>query len=123
LGNVEQASGLSEETIAINLRVLQELGRLVHESGGRFVIVDAVRYHAPGSGALSARIEQFCGEHGVGYANASEAMLRKEAEGITTARAYDGHLNEAGNEALGLAMHRWMTSAAGRPGGGNESVR
>jgi len=107
--NVAPPSEFTAEVQAINMRILEELNKSVHESGARLILVDAIRSHG-GSLELSESLKSLCAREGIGYANVSDDLLDKEHKGITTTRAYDGHFNEIGNEVLAAAMHRWMTT-------------
>jgi len=109
LGAGSRTGELSKEDLAINMRILQELGASVQRAGAQLIVVDAVRYFR-GKLELSTLIEEFCGENGIGYVNVSDDLIRKEDSGVSTTRAYDGHFNEVGNEVFAAAMHRWMTS-------------
>jgi hypothetical protein len=101
---------LTEDELAINLRILEELASRVHHAGARLIIVDAARYHDPTS-QLSATLKNFCSRSGVGYMNVSDELLAKEDAGISTKRAYDGHFNEVGNEVFAAVMYRWMAAS------------
>jgi len=104
----------SEEELAINLRILEELAASVHRSGARLIIADSVRYHR-GSQELSDTLKEFCARKDIGYVNVSDDLLKKEDAGISTKRAYDGHFNELGNQIFAAAMYRWMASSAAPP--------
>jgi hypothetical protein len=105
-----QVLGISEETVAINLRILEELATSVNQAGGQLIIADTVLYHG-GTTDLSHVLEALCAKRGIGYVNVSDDLLRKRDQGIATARAYDGHFNEVGNEVFAAAMNRWLTSS------------
>lgn len=109
-GGRDPTPGFSDEILAVNARILEELGTSVNAAGGRLIVVDAVQYHG-GSVELSGTLRALCADRGFGYVNVSDDLMRKHTEGISTTRAYDGHFNEVGNEVFAAAMHQWMRSS------------
>jgi lysophospholipase L1-like esterase len=105
-----QALGISDETVTINLRILEELAKSVNQAGGQLIIADTVLYHG-GTRDLSQVLKALCARSGIGYVNVSDDLLKKRDQGISTARAYDGHFNEVGNEVFAAAMYRSLTSS------------
>jgi hypothetical protein len=99
-----------EQAIAINLKVIEELGRQVNQAGSKLVVVDASRYFPflKWEG-LSALLEKFSAEKGFGWIPLGDELLQAEKKGIVTRWPYDQHFNETGNKMFAEAMQRWMT--------------
>ena len=98
-----------QATIAVNLKVIEELGRKANASGARFVVVDASRYFAGLKwSSLSPALKALCAEHGFGWIPLGEELLAAEKNGVQTRWPYDQHFNETGNQMFADAMRRWM---------------
>jgi hypothetical protein len=98
-----------ESMIAVNLRILEELGRDVRASGARFVIVDLSGYAASVK-TLSATLARLCSEHGFGYVQLGKHLRLANRRGVRTRWPHDGHFNEAANEIFATAMHEWLAA-------------
>src|SRR5262249_578500 len=100
-----------EQAIAINLKVIEELGQQVNKAGSKLVVVDASRYFPflKWEG-LSAILEKFCAEKGFGWIPLGNELLEAEKKGVVTRWPYDQHFNETGNKMFADAMQRWITS-------------
>ena len=105
---VQFGPALDPATLAVNLRILEDLGRQVREAGARFVVVDVARYFEPHSTALSTELEKLCSTQGFGYISLSDPLNQASLDGIPTHWKHDGHFNETGNRIFAEAMYRWI---------------
>jgi hypothetical protein len=106
----EPYPGMPEDTVAVNLAVLAELGRSVGAQGGRLAIADLLRYFEPADAPVSARLQRLCAERGLGYIPVSDRLIAANREGVPTRWAHDGHFNEAGNRVFAEAIQEWMSA-------------
>ena len=110
-----------EQTLVINLAILQELGRQVREAGAVLVIVDAAPYFNDGAPEPSAALARLCAQEGFGCVPLGDRLLAANRAGRSTQWSRDGHLNAFGNELFAEALHEWMAAhplRAGRVGTG-----
>jgi hypothetical protein len=108
-----EKSDIDEQTLLVNLKVIEELGQEVGRRNGTLVIVDAARY-SNSSDMLSQTIERFCTEKRFGYVPLSDYLLKANKNGIATRWVHDGHFNEAGNAIFAEAIYDWMVRHVGR---------
>jgi hypothetical protein len=96
---------------AINLKIIEELGRQVHDTDGKLVIVDVSQYF--GDDAIVSRtLKEFCAKHGFGYVPLYKELLQTNLNGVSTRWAHDGHFNDAGNIALARSLYDWIAQTA-----------
>ncbi len=100
--------------LAVNLKIIEELGRQADGVGARLVVLDASQYFGDKE-AVSIALREACTKNGLGYIPLYDDLLRANMNGISTRWAHDGHFNEAGNVILAEALHRWIAqdSSAG----------
>jgi hypothetical protein len=112
--DVLTAPEIDDETVAINLRLIEELGRQVSQAGGYLVIVNWPLFFQPNE-PLAKLLARFCIQKQLGYVDLSEYLSRAKKNGIATSWVYDAHFNEAGNSIFAEAMYDWMaTKSQGR---------
>ena len=105
---IQSVPPLDPDTLALNLRIVEELGRQVREAGARLVVVDVVRYFNPQSNTLSTGLEKLCTAQGFGYISLSDLLTQANRDGIPTHWNHDGHFNETGNRIFAQAMYQWI---------------
>ena len=102
-------SDLDGQIVALNLKIIEELGRKVNEIGGRVIIVsDVSRNSEYGSEILSTTVEEFCREKGLGYIPLGDYLYEAKKRGINWRWAHDAHFNEKGNEIFADSMYHWL---------------
>ncbi len=104
----ESEPALDPATLALNLRILEELGEQIREVGAHFVVVDVARYFNPQSTELSTQLEELCATRGFGYISLSDPLIQANRDGIPTHWNYDGHFDESGNRIFAEAMYQWI---------------
>lgn len=102
----------SEPFLALNLKILEELGRQSRAAGCRLVIVDVSRYFSAES-ALPPRLRRFCDTRGFGYLPLSDDLLAAERKGLTVQLPLDTHFTELGNRIAGDGLYKWMATNGG----------
>lgn len=100
-------SDAEREMIALNLRILEELGLSVSAAGARMVIVDASQYFEDDP-EVSRQLSALCASGGFGYVPVYEKLMQANANGIATRWKNDTHFNESGNEILASALYDWI---------------
>ncbi len=96
-----------DELIAINVKVIEELGLDVVATGSRMVVLDMSRYF--GDNEIIARsLLELCEQHGFGYIPVYEDLLQANEDGVSTRWASDPHFNPAGNEVLAESFFEWI---------------
>jgi hypothetical protein len=93
--------------LAINLKIIEELGRRANSIGTSLVILDASQYFGDNE-SISIALRETCIKNGLGYIPLYDDLLRANMKGISTRWDHDGHFNEAGNVILAEALHRWI---------------
>lgn len=106
---------ISEETLAINLKILETLNEEVSKTGARLIVVDASRYFNPTSTTLAARLQEFSAAKNLGYIPLYQDLMAANGRGLITRWQYDGHFNDAGNEMFAEAMRRWLKQTRKMP--------
>lgn len=96
-----------DATVAVNLRILEELGSEVQAAGGRFVVVDLSGY-SPAAKTLPSDLAMHCIQHNFGYVPLGLRLLEARRKGTKVNWPHDGHLNEAGNEIFAATMYDWL---------------
>jgi hypothetical protein len=100
----------------INLRIIEELGQQVRDSGSHFVVIDDTENQSLGSSNLRKRMKNLCERQGFGYVP-FHADLVEARQQETLHWPHDYHFNVAGNAVLADAMFRWMREFTGRKSG------
>jgi hypothetical protein len=95
------------EVLAVNVKIIEELGREVDAAGSRLVVLDASQYFGDDE-SVSRTLNECCTEHGFGYIPLHKDLSEANANGISTKWAHDGHFNEAGNRILADALYGWI---------------
>lgn len=114
------------ETLEINLKIIEELGKQVRQTGATLVIADAIQYFRSSSKDLSRRLESLAKEKGLGYLPLSDYLNEASDRGISTQWRYDSHFNKAGNEVFAQAMYEWFLKETKRkelPAGSDGRLR
>ena len=97
--------------LAINLKIIEELGRKVHAAGSRLVVVDVSQYFGDEE-TIAKGLEEICRSRGFGYIPLYEHLLHANRSGLSTRWTHDGHFNEAGNMILADVVQGWMAKHA-----------
>jgi hypothetical protein len=92
---------------AVNLKIIEELGRKVHSTGSRLVVVDASQYFGDDE-IVSKNLNEFCAENGFGYIPLYKDLLKANMNGVATRWAHDGHFNDDGNIILAQSLYDWI---------------
>jgi hypothetical protein len=95
---------------AVNLRILQDLGRQVRDAGGALVLLDVSQY-VEDDPSVSSTLKRFCGEEGFGYVPLYQDLMKANKAGVPTRWAHDFHFNEAGNAILARSLFHWIAQA------------
>jgi hypothetical protein len=96
---------------AVNLKVIEELGRKVHSVGSRLAVLDASQYFQVDD-VVSSTLNEFCAKHGFGYIPLYRDLLKANMNGVPTEWAHDSHFNEAGNIILAGSLYNWIEQTA-----------
>jgi hypothetical protein len=103
-----------EDIIALNLKIIEEMGKSVRESGGQLVILDVsqyfFRYFPPFQyqHEFSERLAGFAKAHGFGYVSASEGLIRSNENGVPTQWKTDRHFNAVANKIVADRVSQWL---------------
>ncbi len=108
--------GVDKQILALNLRILAELGRQVEQADAQLILVDVSRYLAHPNSALPDTLRAFCARQRIGYVDLSEPMLAANDAGVSTRWRHDGHFNEAGNELFARLLFEWLAPRLGHGG-------
>lgn len=103
--------GAESELVALNLKIIEELGLSVRSAGSKLVVVDASQYFKDDEG-VSRELDEFCAKHGFGYVPVYQDLLKANANGIATRWIFDTHFNETGNMLLASALYDWIAQNA-----------
>jgi lysophospholipase L1-like esterase len=95
--------------LALNLAILEELGREAEVRQCRVVLVDLSSYFN-GASALPVTLARFCQEHRMGYARPSDDLLGAEQKGQSVQLPQDTHFTELGNRIMADALATWLSS-------------
>jgi len=109
--DIKMSRGPEGEMIALNLKIIEDLGRSVSVAGGKLVVLDASQYFKDHE-AVSRQLNEFCAKHGFGYVPVYQDLLKANANGIATRWNFDTHFNEAGNMILAAALYEWVAQNA-----------
>jgi len=96
--------------LAVNLKIIETLGREVADAGGRLAVVDVTRYFSDGDEAIAAALKNLSAANHFGYLPVYEDLVNARKRGVKTDWAHDGHFNEAGNTILANALYRWVAA-------------
>jgi hypothetical protein len=96
---------------AVNLKIIKELGRKVHSTGSRLVVVDASQYFGDNE-IVSETLNEFCAKNGFGYIPVYKDLLKANMNGVATRWAHDGHFNDDGNIILARSLYDWIAQTA-----------
>jgi hypothetical protein len=96
------------DLLAVNQKIIEELGRNVTGAGSKMVVLDVSRYFGDNE-SISTALKELCGKNGFGYVPLYDDLLKANKDGISTSWAHDGHFNEAGNEIMAKALLGWIT--------------
>ena len=109
-------SSAEKDMIAVNLKVIEELGIKVSGGGGRMVVIDASQYFEDDP-SVSRELSELCAKHGFGYVPVYHDLLKANASGIATRWTSDTHFNETGNRILASSLYDWLarSARAGKP--------
>lgn len=101
---------IDEETLAVNLRVMDELGQQVTQSGAQLIVVDASLYFwfFGANEILTQRIHDFCRDKGYGYVPLYKDLFETDRNNMWARYTHDGHFNEHGNALFAKNMLRWV---------------
>lgn len=101
-----------EAAIALNLKILQHMGKKVRESGSKLILVDAtkniVRYGQLPSALGSKILEKFCKYNSIGYIPLHDQLNKSRRKGIATHWKYDWHFNETGQRIFFESMFNYF---------------
>lgn len=100
-GNDQDAA---PKLLAVNLKIIEDLGRDVASTGSRLVVLDASRYFGDEQ-IVSDALNELCAKNGFGYIPLYEYLLKANLNGVATRWAHDGHFNETGNEILAKGLY------------------
>ena len=93
--------------LAVNMKIIEELGRNAVSTGSRLVVLDVSRYFGDEE-SVSSALKELCAKNGFGYIPLYEDLLKANMNGVSTRWAHDGHFNEAGNQILAKALFKWI---------------
>jgi hypothetical protein len=95
--------------LAVNLRILGELGREVATVGGRLAVIDVSRYFGDPE-AITEALRTFCAENDVAYIPAYRDLMEANARGVQTHWRHDVHFNAEGNTSLSNSIYNWLAA-------------
>ncbi|MGH8547405.1 MAG: SGNH/GDSL hydrolase family protein [Methylococcales bacterium] len=78
---------------AVNLKIIEDLGRKVHSAGSRLVVLDASQYFGDNE-IVSRTLNEFCAKYGFGYIPLYKDLFKANMSGISPRWSYDGHFND-----------------------------
>ena len=101
---------MSEEELAVNLSIIDELDRKVTKAGGKLIVVDASLYFwfTGANGILTERIEDFCDKNRIAYIDLYKDLLKTDEDNVWARFTSDGHFNEHGNVIFAHRMLEWI---------------
>jgi hypothetical protein len=73
---------------AVNLKIIEELGRKVHSAGSRLVVLDASQYFGDEE-IVSRTLNELCAKYGFGYIPLYKDLLKANMSGISTRWSHD----------------------------------
>jgi len=92
---------------AVNLKIIEELGRKVHSAGSRLVVLDASQYFGDEE-IVSRTLNELCAKYGFGYIPLYKDLLKANMSGISTRWSHDFHFNDTGNIILAGSLYDWI---------------
>jgi len=101
---------ISEETLEVNLKIIDELGRKIKESGSQLIVVDVSLYFwfLNSNDILTQRIQEFCLKKNYTYIPLYKDMLDTDRKNEWARWTHDGHFNEHGNAIFAENMLEWV---------------
>ncbi len=103
--------GAEGELVALNMKIIEDLGLGVAGAGGKLIVVDATQYFEDDPD-VSSELGELCKRHGFGYVPVYKDLLKANAEGTATRWVNDTHFNDAGNRILASALYGWIEQDA-----------
>jgi hypothetical protein len=99
------------EIVALNLRIIDELGHSVARTGARLIVLDASQYFKDDE-SVSRDILDLCTKQGYGYVPLYLGLMKANADGVPTRWVSDTHFNEAGNAIVAAGLYDWLARYA-----------
>ena len=95
-------SAADARLLAVNLKIIERLGREIAASGGQLIVVDASRYFGDSSDVSDA-LKHVAMANRFGYVPVYEDLLEANGRGVVTRWKYDAHFN-----VLASALETWI---------------
>lgn len=95
------------ELLAVNLKIIEELGWKIHSSGSRLVVLDASRYFGDDE-RVSRALHDFCIENGFRYIPLYRELLKDNEDRVLHQWTHDNHFNDTGNLILANSLYHWL---------------
>ncbi|MCM8774799.1 MAG: hypothetical protein NC930_00350 [Candidatus Omnitrophica bacterium] len=99
---------MSEETCQLNLKIIEELGSQVRETGGQLVIFDLIKFFRESSMPFALSMKAEAQRQGLGYVPLSDYLLEATKKDIDIQWRHDSHFNKTGNKILAEVMFDWL---------------
>ena len=103
---------LFEVGIALNLKVIHLMAKVVQENGSKLVLVDStkniVRYGQLPAALGTKIMEKFCELNNIGYIPLHDQLNKFNKEGVVTHWKYDYHFNEDGQKIFSNSMFDYL---------------
>jgi|TARA_B110000495_G_C22995510_1_gene586844 hypothetical protein len=103
---------LFEVGIALNLKVIHQMAKVVQENGSKLVLVDGtkniVRYGQLPAALGTKIMEKFCELNNIGYIPLHDQLNKFNKEGVVTHWKYDYHFNEDGQKIFSNSMFDYL---------------
>ena len=105
---------LSEDTLQVNLSVIEELNKKIAKNGGKLIVVDASLYFwfMGANDILTKRIHDFCENKGIFYIPLYKDLLETDKNNIWARFPHSYHFNEHGNAVFAHSMLEWIKADA-----------
>lgn len=105
----ELRPGVNPDTtmLAVNVWILEELGRQVQGTGARLIVIDVSRYFGDDE-TVANTLRDVSARNGFGYIPLYSNLMSANAKGVATKWPNDIHFNVAGNEILAQSLNDWM---------------
>jgi hypothetical protein len=98
---------VDSELFAVNLKIIEELGRKVHSAGSRLVVLDASQYFGDEE-IVSRTLNELCATMALGNIPLYKDLLKANMSGISTRWSHDIHFNDTGNIILAGSLYDWI---------------
>ena len=103
---------LFEVAIAVNLKVIHQMAKVVQENGSKLVLVDGtknlVRYGQLPAALGTKIMEKFCELNNIGYIPLHDQLNKFNKEGVVTHWKYDWHFTEDGQKIFSNSMFDYL---------------